>query len=138
MIEKQKTEFEFSSGGIVVKDKTFLLIKVIDLRGAAVWTFPKGKIEKGESVEEAALREVREETGYKCRILKRLDDVRYFYKRDGKLIIKKVYWYLMEAAEKEGEPDSEVEEIKWADADTALNLLQYKSDIAMMKKFGKS
>ncbi len=54
---KNNVEFEFSAGGIVKRDSEVLLIKTKDLKGNEVWTFPKGKIEKGEKSKEAALRE---------------------------------------------------------------------------------
>ncbi|MFO7970428.1 MAG: NUDIX domain-containing protein [Desulfobacterales bacterium] len=134
MNRHQKTEFEFSSGGAVIKGSKILLIKTKDLKGSSVWTLPKGKIEKGEKSEETALREVREETGYRCSIEKQLDEVKYFFRRGGVLVIKKVKWFLMKPEEKEGNPDSEVEEILWAGRKKARDLFRYKSDLKLLNK----
>ncbi len=130
----KQTKFEFSAGGIVKKESKFLLIKTKDLKGNEVWTFPKGKIEKGENSTEAALREVLEETGYMCKIEGELNDVKYFFKKEGKLIIKKVRWFLMSPVEKKGVPDSEIEKTLWADYDTSKTFLKYKTDLMLLDK----
>ena len=121
-------KFEFSAGGIVCKGEKVLLIKTEDLKGNPVWTFPKGVIEKGEKAKDAALREVREETGYDVKIVRLLDVVEYFFRREGELIKKSVKWFLMEPIKKMGEPDWEVSEITWIKYDEAKELLTYKSD----------
>ena len=92
---KENTEFEYSAGGIVKKGPDVLLIKTKDIGGVEIWTFPKGKIEKGETAEEAAIREVLEETGFLCSIDRTLDETRYLYVREKKLVIKRVVWFLM-------------------------------------------
>ncbi|MFW6134322.1 MAG: NUDIX hydrolase [Elusimicrobiota bacterium] len=135
--KKKKTEFEFSAGGVVKKDREILLIKTKDLKQKDVWTFPKGKIEKGESSSQAAIREVREETGYRCSIDSELEEVKYFFKRKGSLVIKKVKWFLMSPVKKEDSPNFEVEKIKWADYTTSKELLKYKSDLKILKKVFK-
>lgn len=121
-------KFEFSAGGIVCKGEKVLLIKTEDLKGNPVWTFPKGIIEKGEKAKDAALREVREETGYDVKIVRLLDVVEYFFRREGELIKKSVKWFLMEPIKRMEEPDWEVSEITWIKYDEAKELLTYKSD----------
>ena len=59
---------EFSAGGLVRRGGKVLMVKVCNLKGEEVWTFPKGHVEKGETPMEAALREVEEETGWRCRL----------------------------------------------------------------------
>lgn len=61
--------FEYSAGGLIVRKTKILMVQVRNLEGHIVWTFPKGHIEKGETEEQTALREVYEETGWKCKIL---------------------------------------------------------------------
>lgn len=121
-------KFEFSAGGIVCKGENVLLIKTEDLKGNPVWTFPKGIIEKGEKAKDAALREVREETGYDVKIVRLFDVVEYFFRREGELIKKSVKWFLMEPIKRMEEPDWEVSEITWIKYDEAKELLTYKSD----------
>ena len=79
---------------IILGKMKLLMVKVKNLKGQIVWTFPKGHIEKGESVEDAALREVTEETGWKCRILRvdgsYFEKVQYFFKRKSTLVKKEV------------------------------------------------
>jgi len=126
-------KFEFSAGGIVCKGEKVLLIKTEDLKGNPVWTFPKGVIEKGEKAKDAALREVREETGYDVKIVRLLDVVEYFFRREGELIKKSVKWFLMEPIKRMEEPDWEVSEITWIKYDEAKELLTYKSDSKLIQ-----
>jgi len=62
-----ETKKEFSAGGVIIEDGKTLLIRMRNLKGELVWTFPKGHVEAGETPELAALREVTEETGCRCR-----------------------------------------------------------------------
>jgi 8-oxo-dGTP pyrophosphatase MutT (NUDIX family) len=120
---------QFSAGGVVVDERgRVLLIRARDLRNQPIWTLPKGAPAAGESSAEAALREVREETGYRCEIVRDLAPVTYWFQRDGRRIKKTVRWYLMRPIVKEGEHDHEVEEVDWAGRDEALSRLRYESD----------
>jgi 8-oxo-dGTP pyrophosphatase MutT (NUDIX family) len=120
---------EFSAGGVVVDDRgQFLLIRARDLRNRPVWTLPKGTLAPGETCEQAALREVREETGYHCEVVRELEAVTYWFQRSGRRIKKTVRWYLMHPLEKVGDHDHEVDEVAWADREEALRRLRYDSD----------
>lgn len=120
---------EFSAGGLVVDDRSHvLLIRARDLRDRPVWTLPKGSLQPGESSADAAVREVREETGYRCEVVRELDAVTYWFQRQGRRIRKTVRWYLMRPLEKVGEHDHEVEEVAWADLEAARARLRYDSD----------
>jgi len=129
--------YEFSAGGLVVDSGKVLIIETKNLKGDVVHTFPKGNIAKGEKPENAALREVQEETGYKCAIIKRIDKVQYFYKYEGKLVKKTVYWFLMRPLEKVDEHDEEVSDVLWKDINETESILTYKSDREMVKKWLK-
>jgi 8-oxo-dGTP pyrophosphatase MutT (NUDIX family) len=121
--------FQFSAGGLVVDDDgRVLLIRARDLRGRPVWTLPKGALVEGESSEEAALREVREETGYQCKVVRGLEVVTYWFQHEGRRIRKTVRWFLMRPVEKVGEHDHEVDEVQWASPEEAATLLRYDSD----------
>jgi 8-oxo-dGTP diphosphatase len=135
---KPKARFEFSAGGIVRDGDKLLMVKVENLEGLQIWTFPKGHIEKGETSETAALREVQEETGYRCEIEKPFDRVQYWFKRDDLLTKKTVTWFLMKPIEKTGAFDAdEILETKWVPFDEAVKLAKYKSDKKILAKLSK-
>ena len=120
---------EFSAGGLVFDDEgRVLLIRARDLRNQPVWTLPKGALKPGESSIEAALREVQEETGYRCELVRALSPVTYWFQRDGRRIRKTVRWYLMRPVAKVGEHDHEVDEVLWAERTDAQARLRYDSD----------
>src|SRR5205809_937940 len=97
---------QFSAGGLVIDEHgSVLLIRARDLRNQPVWTLPKGTLMPGETSADAALREVLEETGYRCELVRQLDSVTYWFQRNGERIKKNVVWYLMRPIEKVGEHD---------------------------------
>jgi len=124
---------EFSAGGLVLDpDGRVLLIRARDLRNQPVWTLPKGALKPGESSTEAALREVREETGYRCEVVREMTSVTYWFQREGRRIRKTVRWYLMRPIAKEGEHDHEVDEVLWTDPIDARRRLRYESDLKLI------
>ncbi len=127
---------EFSAGGLVSRTDRLLLVKVRNLRGDLVWTFPKGHLDEGETPLQAALREVEEETGWRCRRLGDLLTVGYRFFRNGREVSKRVKWYWMEPIEKTGEPDAEeVLLAKWVEAVEAQGMLRYPSDFKLLEKW---
>src|SRR2546422_1037172 len=86
----------FSAGGIVVKDGKVLVTQHSKHKG---WDFPKGHIESGESQEQAAIREVEEETGVKAEIIEKVGQTEYFYFEDGEKVLKTVVFFLMKFLE---------------------------------------
>jgi ADP-ribose pyrophosphatase YjhB (NUDIX family) len=120
---------QFSAGGLVVDGQgSVLLIRARDLRNRMVWTLPKGALTEGETAADAALREVREETGWRCEVLRELEPATYWFHRDGQRVKKTVRWYLMRPIEKVGEHDHEVEEVAWVGREEALARVRYDSD----------
>jgi 8-oxo-dGTP pyrophosphatase MutT (NUDIX family) len=90
------------------------------------WSLPKGKLDPGESFEQAALREVEEETGLRARLVRELPSVEY---RDNKDRPKIVRYWLMEVEHDPGfVPNDEVDELRWVDPEEALGLLTYDRD----------
>lgn len=127
-------KFETSAGGIVYKkeDGALLWLMVKHSKNHH-WGFPKGHIgdiEKGESMEEAALREVEEEGGIKAAIIAKVPDkIQYFFKMNGELIRKNLYYYLMEY--QSGNPqdhDHEISEAIFVTEGALLKTLSFKTD----------
>ncbi|MGH7311870.1 MAG: NUDIX hydrolase [Candidatus Rokuibacteriota bacterium] len=126
---QRRPMLEFSAGGVVVDDgRRVLLIRARDLRNRSVWTLPKGAPAAGESNVDTAMREVREETGYRCEIVRELEPVTYWFQRNGRRVKKTVRWYLMRPLEKAGEHDHEVDEVGWFEQEEAQARLRYESD----------
>jgi ADP-ribose pyrophosphatase YjhB (NUDIX family) len=127
---------EYAAGGIVEKNGKILLVKVTNLQGEVVWTFPKGHLEKKETPLKAALREVEEETGWKCRSIGPLALIRYRFNRNGRPVAKKVRWYRMEPLEKTGRPDEvEIMKTKWVVKRAAKKALSYPSDLRLIARY---
>ena len=128
---------QYSAGGLVVDEHgRILLIRARDLRDRPVWTLPKGTIAPGESSADAALREVREETGWRCEIVRELEEITYWFQREGQRVRKSVRWFRMRPLEKVGEHDHEVDEVAWADRTEALDRLRYESDRRLVEALG--
>lgn len=120
---------EYSAGGVVTRRGQVLLVRVKNLKGEEVWTFPKGHLDPGETPVQAALREVREETGFACEVIQPLSLVRYRFYREGRLTAKRVRWYWMRPAARVGEPDAvEVLASAWRRPAEARRLLRYPGD----------
>jgi 8-oxo-dGTP diphosphatase len=94
------------------------------------WSFPKGKLDPGETIEDAALREVHEETGIESKILSKIATLRYTYKtRDGQRRPKVVHYFLMEPLTREVRvPGVEVDLAEWLDFEAAKQTLSYERD----------
>jgi ADP-ribose pyrophosphatase YjhB (NUDIX family) len=109
---------ETSAGGLVV-DRTnptprVALIGRLDRRGRLLWSLPKGHLEAGESAEDAAVREVQEETGIRGRVLAPLGTIDYWFVADDRRVHKTVHHYLLEADGGElSDTDVEVDEVAW-------------------------
>ena len=128
---------EYSAGGVVYRPvEGGHEIVAVERARHGDWSLPKGHLEKGETREQAAVREVEEETGIQARIVQPIDEVVYFYRRrDGTLVRKSVYHFLMEAVTTElGPPNWEVSEARWVDMAEAQNLLSYENDRQIVKR----
>ena len=130
---------EVSAGGLVV-DKSGeqgLLIGRIDKRGRMLWSLPKGHIEAGESPEDAALREVLEETGIKSSITRSLGVIDFWFMAEGKRIHKTVHHFLFSELSGTLEPQvSEVDEVKWFPLDDIAKTLAYPDERKLIQRSG--
>ena len=108
---------ETSAGGLVI-DRTGVpraaLIGRLDRRGRLLWSLPKGHLEFGETAEEAAVREVEEETGIRGQVLAMLGTIDFWFVIGGRRVHKTVYHYLLEAHGGElSDADQEVDQVAW-------------------------
>jgi 8-oxo-dGTP diphosphatase len=95
------------------------------------WSLPKGKLEEGEGWQEAALREVEEETGYRCEPILELPHVSYLDRKGRRKLVR--YW-LMEPIEGKFESHSEVDELRWVTPEGADELLTYPHDKELVRR----
>jgi ADP-ribose pyrophosphatase YjhB (NUDIX family) len=130
---------EVSAGGLVV-DKggtQGLLIGRIDKRGRMLWSLPKGHIEAGESPEEAAIREVLEETGIKSSISRSLGVIDFWFMAEGKRIHKTVHHFLFAELSGTLEPQvSEVDDVRWFPLDDIAKTLAYPDERKLIQRSG--
>jgi 8-oxo-dGTP diphosphatase len=121
-----------AAGGVVTDDEG--RVAVVHRPKYDDWTLPKGKLDPGEDFEQAALREVEEETGMRCRLARELPSSKY---RDAKGRRKLVRYWQMEPLSGEFAPNKEVDELRWADPEEAKELLTYERDRAVLAGFGR-
>ena len=133
---------EVSAGGVVYRRED----DAIDLalaarrtrRGQLAWGLAKGAIEQGESDEQAAVREVREETGLEAEVEADLGDIRYFYVWEGVRVRKRVHFFLMRATGGDvADHDSEMEEVRWFSLRTAIKRAAYKGEREVIERAAK-
>ena len=134
---------EFSAGGIVYKNQKEGILWLIrrakphdDYKGNLGWSLPKGWIDEGETVEQAALRETAEEGGVRAKIIAKLPVIKIFFTNHEKeKVMKFITYFAMEWIEdlKEGFCDETVE-VKWVSKDEALKLLMYKNEQDLLKQ----
>jgi 8-oxo-dGTP diphosphatase len=111
-----------AAGGIVTREGR---VAVVHRPKYDDWTFPKGKLDPGEEFEQAALREVQEETGLRCRLGRELPSSSY---TDAKGRPKLVRYWMMEPLSGEFSSNDEVDQLRWLEPDEARGLLTYDRD----------
>ena len=130
---------ETSAGGLVIdrsgSEPKAVLIARHDRRGRLVWSLPKGHLEEGETPEDAALREVQEETGITGRILVPLGVIDFWFMAENRRIHKTVHHYLMEASGGElSDEDAEVVEVAWVPLTGIRDRLAYADERRLMDR----
>ena len=123
---------EFSAGGVVVNDAREVVVIVPTRRaadGSKVLALPKGHPDRDETPADAALREVREETGVDAEVVGPLGDVRYWYQRGGRRIAKVVSFFLLRyTGGSLDDHDAEVEDARWMPLADAARALTYAGE----------
>jgi 8-oxo-dGTP diphosphatase len=117
-----------AAGGVVRRDGR---IAVVHRPRYDDWSLPKGKLDPGETWEEAALREVREETGLECELGEELSSTTY---HDRKGRFKLVRYWLMDPVGGEFAPNDEVDELRWLAPAEAVALLTYPRDQQLVQE----
>ena len=97
------------------------------------WTLPKGKLDRGESFEEAALREVEEETGLRTHLVRELPSTNYEVGGRPKIVR---YWLMEVDQEEPFVPNDETDELRWMALDEALRVLTYDRDRDVLASAG--
>jgi 8-oxo-dGTP diphosphatase len=121
-----------AAGGVVLRrEDDGIRVAVIHRPKYMDWSLPKGKLEEGEGWQEAALREVKEETGYRCRLDDELASVSYLDRHGRRKLVR--YW-LMEPVEGEFAPHGEVDELRWVKLEEAERLLTYPHDRVLVQR----
>ncbi len=137
--KKIRTLMEFSAGGVVYRKTPVDEIEIAIIRVGDRYALPKGLIEKGESTQDAAVREVQEETGLHVVPLERIDKIDYWYFWDegGERTRrhKIVYFYLMKYAGGDtSRHDFEVDEVIWVPIRKAIEILSFKTEKEIVKR----
>ena len=126
-----------AAGGLVCRTtpKGALKVLVVHRPRYDDWSFPKGKLERGEDHRDAAVREVEEETGLRCRVRREVAETRY---RDRKGRDKRVRYWLMEPVDGEFRPNGEVDAVRWLTVDDAVEALTYRHDADLLGRLPDS
>jgi 8-oxo-dGTP diphosphatase len=121
-----------AAGGVIWdRDGEVMRVALVHRPAYDDWTFPKGKLEAGERLETAALREVEEETGLRCLIDRCLGTLTYLDRRGR----DKVVWYWsMRVISGSFAPTREVDELRWLTASDAGAMLSYEHDRVLLTR----
>src|SRR5438128_10507828 len=123
-----------AAGGVVRRNgsRGAMRVAIVHRPGYDDWSFPKGKVDRGETPEEAALREVEEETGLRCKLVAPLGCTAY---SDHKGREKVACYWLMDVVGGRFGAGSEIDEVRWVTVEDAMDLLSYRRDRALLRAF---
>jgi 8-oxo-dGTP pyrophosphatase MutT (NUDIX family) len=125
-----------SAGGVVYRELDGRVqVALAHRRTPPLWALPKGTPDSGETIEETAVRETREETGLEVEIERRLGSIRYFFVRGTTRFNKTVHFFLMRSSG--GSPDdhdAEFDEVRWVDIPEALALLTHTTERSVVEE----
>jgi 8-oxo-dGTP diphosphatase len=141
-MEKAKipTLEQVSAGGVAFRGAPpGVEVAIVAVRPSRRWQIPKGLIDAGESEEQAAVREVREEAGIDCELLKKIETVEYWYVATARgervRFHKFVHFFLLKyLAGETANHDHEIDEARWVAIDEAVEMLAFKSEKELVRK----
>ncbi len=129
---------QISSGGVIFKRHgEDFEVALISVKGGRNWCLPKGLVDRGETPEVTAVREVREESGLSGKIVDGLGDITYWYYIPGEnaKCRKTVHFYLMEyVSGSTSQHDLEVDGAEWLPIDAAIERISFKGDREILEK----
>jgi 8-oxo-dGTP diphosphatase len=131
---------QISAGGVAFRRAAGKIeVAVVAVKPSRRWQLPKGLIDAGESEEQAAAREVREEAGIECEVLEKIETVEYWYfataKGERVRFHKFVHFFLLEYVSGDtANHDFEVAEARWVSIDEAVEMLAFKSEKSVVEK----
>ncbi|HYH86945.1 MAG TPA: NUDIX hydrolase [Pyrinomonadaceae bacterium] len=134
------TKQQVSAGGVVFRRRgSGVEVALISVGDEGRWQLPKGLVGRGETAEQAALREVREETGLTCETIAPLDTIEYWYFSKGAgprmRFHKHVYFFLMSYVSGDVEDhDHEVNEARWVDLEEAAGMLAFGGERKVLRQ----
>jgi ADP-ribose pyrophosphatase YjhB (NUDIX family) len=132
-----RTVDETSAGGLVVDHEqgTAAVIGRLDRRGRLLWSLPKGHIEAGETAEQAAVREVAEETGIIGRVVAPLGTIDFWFVAEDRRVHKTVHHFLLQALGGElSDSDVEVTEVAWVPLEELESRLAYADERRLIRR----
>jgi 8-oxo-dGTP pyrophosphatase MutT (NUDIX family) len=139
-VSKLPTKLQISAGGVAFQgDGGHVKVALISVGDDNRWQLPKGLVDKGESTEDAAIREVREEAGINTKVVDRIDKIEYWYlsNEQGRRVRyhKFVYFYLLRYESGDvNDHDHEVNEARWVEIEDAIEMLAFDSERKIMKR----
>lgn len=125
-----------SAGGVLARREADGLVAVLLGRRRRAWRLPKGKLEAGESDEQAAVREIAEETGRRARILAPLGEHRFRYTEEGVTVDKTAVHFLLADEGEARLPDGEFEELAWFPLAAARRKLRFPAERGAVTRAG--
>jgi 8-oxo-dGTP pyrophosphatase MutT (NUDIX family) len=125
-----------SAGGVVHRSiDGRVQIALVHRRAPVLWALPKGTPDAGETTEETALRETREETGLEVEIEARLQSIRYFFVRGTTRFHKTVHFFLMRPIGGSLDAhDAEFDEVRWMDLSEALAIMNHATERSVVEE----
>lgn len=131
-----ETRTAVSAGGVIFRESPEIEVAITERSGSAgVWVLPKGTVEKGESVEETAVREVAEETGLRGDPAGKIGTISYWFVFEGVRYHKFVHFFLLKYTEGSvSAHDWEVAQVAWLPVVSALAKLKHQNERNILEK----